>query len=181
MHSDASLTIPPASGSVPSLIQGPLTWFSGTLEPSVFSMLSDMALFILPRNGAAPVSLAPTLGDSGTRLGVCHRGDRSHARSSSRTGEGADSPCRPRCPLASESGDQLLASAPDGLPELREGAAPTKGLGRTPGTPVSLLCHPGPPSPGSPHKALLTCCCVSPAVPVLGAPGDRWGHCRGGC
>ena len=100
--------------------------------------------------------------------------------SSSRMGRGVDSPGRPRRSLASEPGDQLLASAPDGLPELREGAAPTKGLGRAPGTPVGLPCHLGPPSPGSPHKAILTCCCVSLVVPVLGAPGDRWGHCGGG-
>lgn len=43
---------PPSLWACPTRPRGPLTWFSGALEPSVFSMLSDMALFILPRIGA---------------------------------------------------------------------------------------------------------------------------------
>lgn len=41
----------PGLWACPTRFRGPLTWFSGALEPSVFSMLSDMALFILPRTG----------------------------------------------------------------------------------------------------------------------------------
>lgn len=84
-------------------------------------------------------------------------------------------PHSPRCPcrrLPSEPGDQLLASPPDGLPELGEGAAPPKPLG---GGRQSVLpsSRSTPPSPGSRAKPLLTCCSAPPAVPVFGAPREQ--------
>lgn len=121
------------------------------------------------------VSLAPTLGDSGTGPDSLCRRRRSQARSSSRTG-GEGQTRRPRRPpRLSEPGDQLRLHARMDSPELREGAAPTKGLGRARDA-VSLPCHPGRPSPGSRTKpsspAAVRPPLVVPVLGLLGTDGD---------